>query len=63
VSNVILTTNIKYSTQSYTGVWISKSPDHNLIVMDMEGLARHDLSPAKVERGDICVLVNMRIQV
>jgi hypothetical protein len=49
VGNTILVITIKHSTQLDTGVWISKPPDHNIIVMDIEGLSRKDLEQEEVE--------------
>jgi hypothetical protein len=40
---------IKHSVQLHAGVWISKSPDHNIIVMDIEGLSRKELEQEMVE--------------
>jgi hypothetical protein len=48
VSNTILTVAFGHSTQLHTGVWISKSPDHNIIVMDIEGFTREELEQEEV---------------
>jgi hypothetical protein len=49
VNNAILAVIIKHSTQLHTGVWISKSPDQNIIVMDIEGLSRKELEQEEVD--------------
>jgi hypothetical protein len=49
VSNTILARTIKHPTKLHIGVWISKSPDHNIIVMDIEGFSRKDLEQEKVD--------------
>jgi hypothetical protein len=49
VGNAILTIIIKYSIQLHTGVWISKSPDHDIIVMDVEGFSRKELEQEEVD--------------
>jgi hypothetical protein len=36
------------SLTQYLGVWLSKMPDHNILVMDVEGLTRRDLNETKV---------------
>jgi hypothetical protein len=48
VSNAILIVTIKHSIQLYIGAWISKSPDHNIIVMDIEGFTRKELEQEEV---------------
>jgi hypothetical protein len=49
VSNATLAMTIKHSTWLHTGIWISKSPDHNIIVMDVEGLSRKELEQEEVD--------------
>jgi hypothetical protein len=39
---------IEHSIRLHAGVWISKSPDHNVIVMDIEGFSRKALEQEKV---------------
>jgi hypothetical protein len=39
---------INHSIQANVGVWMSKSPDHNIIVMDIEGLSRKEIEQAEV---------------
>jgi hypothetical protein len=48
VSSAILALSIKHSMQLYAGVWISKSPDHNIIVIDTEGFSRTEVEQVKV---------------
>jgi hypothetical protein len=36
------------SLTQYLGIWLSKAPDHNILVMDVEGLTRTDLNETKV---------------
>jgi hypothetical protein len=47
----------------HVGVWISKSPDHNIIVMDTKGLSRKELEQEEVEWNDTYRIVNLSIQV
>jgi hypothetical protein len=49
VSNTIIATNIKRSTWFHAGVWMSKSPDHDIIVMDIEGFSKKELEQEKVD--------------
>jgi hypothetical protein len=32
------------------GIWLSKAPDHNILVMDVEGLMKKDLNETKVNQ-------------
>jgi hypothetical protein len=42
------TSDIHHLTQVNVGVWLSKSPNHNIIVMDIEGLSRKEIEQEEV---------------
>jgi hypothetical protein len=37
------------SIRFHAGVWMSKSPDHDIIVMDIEGFSKKELEQEKVD--------------
>jgi hypothetical protein len=41
---------LKHSTQLYVGVWMSRASDHNILVLDVEGLSKEAVDQTEVSQ-------------